>query len=209
MNHRTFVAVALVAMCLSVSSAMAQAADLRYPVAFDDRTGPVYYQGNGLLSLTPITTVSTSYRLDEPPNEPAPAYTQPTPTYAPPAATYNPPAPSYPQPVPNYVQAAPVYSQPVAPTYVQPNYLRQTVTTTYTPVRSTYTSNTAYTPATTYSGTVNYVPRTTYSPTCVATYQAPVYRTMLPVATGPRVYVHPKVYVEGQPIRNLLKAITP
>jgi hypothetical protein len=35
------------------------------------------------------------------------------------------------------------------------------------------------------------------------TYQQPVmYRQ-------PTIYVHPKVYIEGQPIRNFLRAITP
>ena len=31
----------------------------------------------------------------------------------------------------------------------------------------------------------------------------------VPAAVGPKVWVHPKVYVEGQPIRNLIRAVTP
>ncbi|MGA2069550.1 MAG: hypothetical protein ABSG86_31655 [Thermoguttaceae bacterium] len=30
-----------------------------------------------------------------------------------------------------------------------------------------------------------------------------------PLVYGPRVVVHPKVYVAGQPIRNVLRAVTP
>lgn len=45
-----------------------------------------------------------------------------------------------------------------------------------------------------------------YRPNVVSTFRAPAYLTRV---AGPRVYVHPKVYVEGQPIRNLLRAITP
>jgi hypothetical protein len=51
-----------------------------------------------------------------------------------------------------------------------------------------------------------------YSPVIAAGYNAPVYTAYSPpaaVPVGPKVWVHPKVYVEGQPIRNLLKAITP
>jgi hypothetical protein len=40
-------------------------------------------------------------------------------------------------------------------------------------------------------------------------YTPVAYTPAAAVATGPRVWVKPKVYVEGQPIRNLLKAITP
>ncbi len=61
------------------------------------------------------------------------------------------------------------------------------------------------------------VPSVAYMPV-VARYPAPLYTTYSPVAggypvpataAGPKVWVHPKVYVEGQPIRNLLRAITP
>jgi hypothetical protein len=30
-----------------------------------------------------------------------------------------------------------------------------------------------------------------------------------PVYYGPRVWVHPKVYVAGEPVRNILRAVTP
>jgi hypothetical protein len=54
----------------------------------------------------------------------------------------------------------------------------------------------------------------------VARYPAPTYVTYAPaptgyvtaaapVSAGPKVWVHPKVYVEGQPIRNLIRAVTP
>jgi len=77
----------------------------------------------------------------------------------------------------------------------------------------------------------NYAPAVTYVPVAsrcvaptvacmpvVARYPAPLYTTYSPVAAGypvaataagPKVWVHPKVYVEGQPLRNLLRAITP
>lgn len=59
-------------------------------------------------------------------------------------------------------------------------------------------------------------PRVTYMPV-VARYPAPNYVSCARPATsrapaapaGPKVWVHPKVYVEGQPIRNLIRAITP
>ena len=58
-----------------------------------------------------------------------------------------------------------------------------------------------------------------YTPV-VARYPAQPYTAYAPVANdylaaaaaahpGKTVWVHPKVYVEGQPIRNLLRAITP
>ena len=53
-----------------------------------------------------------------------------------------------------------------------------------------------YAPATTY-----YVPRVP-----VATYYAPVVRTTY--YYSPYI-VRPKVYVRGQPVRNVLRAITP
>lgn len=88
-----------------------------------------------------------------------------------------------------------------------------------------------YAPVVTYAPAVNYAPPAPYMPVAarcvapnvsympvVARYPAPTYVTYAPVAgaypatpapAGPRVWVHPKVYVEGQPIRNLLRAITP
>lgn len=52
-----------------------------------------------------------------------------------------------------------------------------------------------------------YAPATTYvTPAPVTTYYAPV---VTPRYYAPRVIVRPKVYVRGQPIRNVLRAITP
>jgi hypothetical protein len=52
-------------------------------------------------------------------------------------------------------------------------------------------------------------PYVVYSPVVAAGYNAPVYSAPVAAPAGPKVWVHPKVYVEGQPIRNLLRAITP
>jgi hypothetical protein len=72
-------------------------------------------------------------------------------------------------------------------------------------------------PAVAYRPVVTYErPYVAYRPVIAAGYNAPVYTAYLPpaaapvaVPAGPKVWVHPKVYVEGQPIRNLWKAITP
>jgi DNA-directed RNA polymerase II subunit RPB1 len=58
-------------------------------------------------------------------------------------------------------------------------------------------------------------PYVVYSPTVVAgysapAYSAPAYSAPAAIPAGPKVIVRPKiVWVEGQPIRNLLRAITP
>lgn len=68
----------------------------------------------------------------------------------------------------------------------------------------------AYAPATAYrpAVTVNYVPPTlAYSPLAAPVH--PAAYAAQPLAAGRRVWVKPKVYVEGQPLRNLLRAITP
>ena len=55
---------------------------------------------------------------------------------------------------------------------------------------------------------VNYPP--VYQPAVAAyapAYVAPPATCAAPV--GPRVWVHEKVYVQGQPLRNLITAITP
>jgi len=80
-------------------------------------------------------------------------------------------------------------------------------------------------PVASYPPSVTYVPGASRypAPTVVympvaARYPASPYAGYAPVAggypvaatsPGRKVWVHPKVYVEGQPIRNLLKAITP
>jgi len=89
---------------------------------------------------------------------------------------------------------------------------------------------TAYHPVVTPAGTVVYSPVTVYRPAAsavakivvpsrpVVTTYSPVVTTYSPVVTtyrpvvvyhGVPVVVHPKVYVAGQPVRNLLRAITP
>jgi hypothetical protein len=92
-----------------------------------------------------------------------------------------------------------VYSPPVvayqpATTYVHP-YVA------YSPVVAPYA---------TYSPVV--VPYGAYSPIVApAPYAAyaPVYAPAVAVVPGRAVWVHPKVYVQGQPVRNALRAITP
>lgn len=48
-------------------------------------------------------------------------------------------------------------------------------------------------------------------PPPVVVYRPPVvaYRVPVVVGVGPRVVVRPKVYVAGQPVRNIIRAITP
>ena len=40
-------------------------------------------------------------------------------------------------------------------------------------------------------------------------YASPYVLAGPPVYYGPRVWVHPKVYVAGEPVRNVLRAVTP
>lgn len=71
---------------------------------------------------------------------------------------------------------------------------------------------TAYAPpAATYwpAVTVNYVQPTVAYGTVPTGAYLPAVSVAQPVAAAPRVWVKPKVYVAGQPIRNLLRAITP
>jgi len=127
-------------------------------------------------------------------------------TYAPGPAAYAPAANMSTTVSTRWEQAAPAT---YAPAYAPP--------ATYTPAMN-------YAPLANYSPAVNYAPMTapyavptvTYMPV-VAHYPAPTYVTHAPpaktcappVPAGPKVWVHPKVYVEGQPIRNLIRAITP
>lgn len=64
-------------------------------------------------------------------------------------------------------------------------------------------TTTYYAPTTTY-----YVPTTTYY-TPTTTYYAPTTTYYAARVATPSVIVSPKVYVRGQPIRNILRAITP
>ncbi len=76
----------------------------------------------------------------------------------------------------------------------------QTVVTYYPPTAPVTTYYAPAVPVTTY-----YAPAPIYTapPVPVTTYYAPA------VTYTPRYIVRPKVYVRGQPIRNVLRAITP
>ena len=59
---------------------------------------------------------------------------------------------------------------------------------------------------------IAYRPIARYQPYVAATYVTAGYgapAAMASVPGAPRVVVHPKVYVQGEPIRNLIKAVTP
>jgi hypothetical protein len=106
---------------------------------------------------------------------------------------------------PQYVQPAP------QPTYIQPAASQPTYVAQPTYVQTAYAMQPTY-----------------VAQPVVATYASPVYRPVVqtyvaygaaatpvyaagraPVMRDPRVIVHPKVYVAGHPVRNLLTAITP
>jgi hypothetical protein len=80
-----------------------------------------------------------------------------------------------------YCQPTFVYRTPIY--YGVPNYYRYPVTPTYV---TPYVVPPRYYPGPVYYGSV----------------YGPVYY-------GPRVWVSPKVYIEGQPVRNLIRAVTP
>jgi hypothetical protein len=108
--------------------------------------------------------------------------------------------PAYPQPTyVSYGQPAgvpmaysqPAYVQPVV--YAQPAIAARPVVVNYTP---------AYRPV-----VVGYTPTYVAGPT---TCEVPVAQPVVAAApAGPKVWVHEKVYVQGQPLRNLVTAITP
>lgn len=107
--------------------------------------------------------------------------------------------------VPRYAPAVQyAYAAPTVPQY----YAAPVVT--YRPiVAAPYVNCAACRPAVSVAQ-----PYATYSPIVVpatAYRPVPVYNTAAaPVPAGPKVIVKPKiVYVEGQPIRNFLRAITP
>jgi hypothetical protein len=85
----------------------------------------------------------------------------------------------------------------------------------YSVVGAPTTSQAAFRPAITYysapvATTTYYAPTTTYyAPTM--TYYTPTTAYYAPTVAyaAPSVIVSPKVYVRGQPIRNILRAITP
>ncbi len=102
-----------------------------------------------------------------------------------------------------------------AATYVPPMTVCRPATQPYAPAYAMRPTAAYVPPVTAYRPvvTVNYgQPTVAYSPVAGMAYTPVGYTPaagVTTVATGPRVWVKPKVYVEGQPIRNLLKAITP
>lgn len=134
-----------------------------------------------------VAEASAQYVL---PAAPAPVVSYYAPPLTAPVVSYAPVvAPSYP-PVVTYSPVTPVIAAPRVVSY----YPAAPVVSTYRPVVSTYQP-------------------------VVSTYQ-PVVSTYRPVVTayspavsygyaGSPVVVRPKVYVPGQPIRNVLRAITP
>ena len=166
------------------------------------------------VTTTTVTTYTPAYQTN--------GYVQPW-NNAPDAAPAYAPAPQ-PQPTvvqTNYMQptyAAPAYNQPIA---LQANYTQPTYVAFGQPaVPATYVQPVAYAqPAPAARPVVvNYTPvyRTViagYTPTYVAgptTCEVPVAQPVLPAPpAGPKVWVHEKVYVQGQPLRNLVTAITP
>ena len=222
MDTRKTLLLTLTWMALSIAPAMGQTWTAVSP-AGAYAPPAVNYAAPTPGSVTTTTTVTT-YTPYSPsagyaePGYTQPAYTQPAqPAYAEPLypqPAYTQPAqPAYSEPTytqVNYTQPAcmtvayarPAYAQPV---YVQPTYAARPLVTAYPTVVARPVVQTC-------------VPtHMTYHPQVVATYAAPAYPApayavaapVTPAAAGPRVWVHPKVYVEGHPIRNLLTAITP
>ena len=70
-----------------------------------------------------------------------------------------------------------------------------------------YTPPPVYCPPPVYYAPPVYCPPPAYY-TPPAYYQPPVYAPSV-YYRAPEVWVHPKYYVEGQPVRNFLRAITP
>jgi hypothetical protein len=192
-----------------------------YPVERTDYQAPAPNQMPAPMSYGPTvntsTTVSTRWEPAEPTMVAAGEYPAvnyaPTPAPAPaPAYAYPSAGTAYPAPAP-YVPT-PAYPAP-APYVPAPAYATQVSYVPPTP----YTTVMNYAPATPYVPVAQYAaPSVSYMPV-VARYPAPTYVTYAPVAqrypapapapVGPKVWVHPKVYVEGQPIRNLIRAVTP
>ncbi len=76
----------------------------------------------------------------------------------------------------------------------------------------TYYAPVVAAPVTTYYAPVVSPPVTTYyAPAPVTTYYAPAATTVVatPVVAARPVIIRPKVYIPGQPVRNVLRAITP
>ncbi len=160
--------------------------------------------------LVPVTGYQPVTSYYAPPSYAAPSYAAPS--YAPPSYA----APSYAPP--SY--AAPSYAPPscTTPSYAPPSYTVANYpapAVAYRPVLTPYVQPAvAYQPLVVQAARLQpYVayqrPYAVYSPVVSAGYNAPFYTAPAAAPAGPKVWVHPKVYVEGQPIRNLLRAITP
>jgi hypothetical protein len=160
--------------------------------------------------LVPVTGYQPVTSYYAPPSYASPSYAAPS--YAP--ASYA--APSY----ASASYADPNYASPgcAAPTYAPPGYAVANYpapAVAYRPVLPAYVQPAvAYQPLVVQAARLQpYVayqrPYAVYSPVVSTGYNAPVYPAPVAAPAGPKVWVHPKVYVEGQPIRNLLKAITP
>jgi len=173
------------------------------------------------VNYTPETTYSAPVDLVPTyQNNPAPVYNPqpaPAPVYAPqpaaqPMVALSVGTPNY-TPV-NYVQqanyVAPVnYVQQVSyyrPEYARREYVRPAY---YAPF---YARPAYYAPAPVYRPVVTayaqpYAPA--YAPAPIAPASAYGVSVGATIGGGPQVWVHPKVYVQGEPIRNLIRAITP
>ncbi len=130
------------------------------------------------------------------------------------------PAPSYNPTIINgsvQVSGNPVYPYPAYPNYGSWYSNYPTPAVQYRPMGPDYaTPVVAYRPLVPVVPMVAYrpvmsmaTPYASYSPMPVSAYGPAAYTMPAAAPTGPRVIVRPKVYVEGQPIRNLIKAFTP
>ena len=115
---------------------------------------------------------------------------------------------AYYAPVPTTTYYAPAASYAGTTTYYAPSvpstsYYAPSAEVVSTPVTTYYAPSTTYAPMTSYYGSS--VPATSYySGGGYSTYYAP-YSTYY----SQPVIVSPKVYVPGQPVRNMLRAVTP
>ena len=186
-------------------------------------TSTTYYAPPQTPAYTPAPVAVTYYEAPQAAPVATPYYAAPQP--APVAAPYY----AAPQPAPvaapvrhchyKVEQPALVYptDQPLTayqayPPMVQPTVAYQPMvqpTVAYQPVVQ---PTVAYQPQVYAEAQVAYRPIARYQPYVAATYVTAGYgapAAMAPVPGAPRVVVHPKVYVQGEPVRNLIKAVTP
>lgn len=193
MNLRCTVLAALVSLGLGVSTARAQAWSVTELRGEEPFVPAIRSYAPATVSYGPTVISGSVYPSAAYPGSGYAANSAPN------YAFYS--APSYPAySAPNYA----VYSAPNYAAYAGPSYAAPAIS--YRPVVAAYaTPAVAYRPAVASCAG----PYTAYSPTAVTAYSASAYSVPVSVPPGKRVIVHPKVYVEGQPIRNLIKAITP